>query len=261
VRAVVCFYLLGCIFTPGLDADTFIGTAPTGLIELPGYKYPVFLFVPPNYKPDREYTLMVAVSEEGGSPKDTVEYWMSNAKRQSFLVLAPSILWPQDVPYQMDRWLIEMKEDVCRRYRVGKNKIFITGSGSGADYASYLAVNYPREFSAAAVLGSAWSGRLGALVRPTRRKSMQPPFLVALPGGAQNYADIERKALKLEQKGYPVYLLKVDQPDQMGTLEFKKKILDWLQEYGERRQQIVRESRKSWVEKTRSAVENFFRVQ
>ena len=259
--AFLTVLLLSALLSPVGNADTFFGTAPTGLLELQEYRYPVYLYVPQNYKPDRSYPLIISIPAEGESPEKHIQYWMSWAKRRSMMVLCPTNLRPEDLPANMDRWVLQIKSDLMRRYKIDPSKIFLTGRDGGAHYAAYLGVNYPEEFSAAALLNGAWPGRFEKLLVPSRRPVKQIPFLVVAPAGDEGrIKDIEESALALEKKGYPITLMKVKSGEQIDSDAFKSKVIEWMQERSDSWMRVVHESQKSFKEKTFTWFENFFHV-
>jgi len=242
-------------------ADTFFGESPTGLIELKNYRYPVYLYVPQNYKPDRTYPLIVSIPKAGESPEKNIQYWTNLAKRRSMLVVSAENLRPEDVPYAMDEWLLGILKDIKGRYRIDEGKVFLAGREGGAHYAAYLATNYPAYFSAAVLMDGSWSGPYEALLNPKNRAVKQVPFLVVAHGDDNELTQIEKKALKFEEKGYLVSLLRVPEKGTYDSDDFKKKILEWLTEKSDVWQGVVKDSQKSFKEKTYAWFENFFRVQ
>ncbi|MDP3921563.1 MAG: hypothetical protein Q8R76_12260 [Candidatus Omnitrophota bacterium] len=242
-------------------ADTFFGVVPTGLVELQDYKYPVYLFVPKNYKPDRDYSLIITVPGEGESPEKNIQFWTGVAKRRSMLVLAPTNIWPEELPYTVDSWLLGIKKDVMARYRISSEKIFLIGKEGGSHYASYLGTKYPEEFSAVALLGGSWSGKFQKLIRPESKSRKQRPFFVALkPDQSELMAETQEIAKQFEDKGYPVYLIKLEVGEEFESAEFKKRLLSWLEENAENWQRVVSENRKSWKEKMALWINNLLHV-
>jgi len=258
-------FILLLIFAGGglrVFAGTFFGTSPTGLLDLTSeYRYPVFLYVPQVYKPDRRYPLIISIPDEGESPDKNIEYWTGWARRRSLIVLSATNLWPEDTPYAMDTWLLGIKKDLMQRYQIDPSKVYLVGRGGGAHYASYLGTNYPEEFSAVMMLEGSWDGKFEKLLRPRTRVTKQVPFLVvAKEEDSKLIQQVEKSAGPFEKKGYLVSLMKVKDDEQMGSLEFKEKILEWGQSSAETWDRKVRESQRSLKEKSLSWFEKFFHV-
>ena len=61
----------------------------SGLVEVSGYKYPVFLFVPKDYKTDRTYAMIMIAPAESAKAEKQIEYLEGLAQRKSVFILAP----------------------------------------------------------------------------------------------------------------------------------------------------------------------------
>ena len=243
-------------------ADTFFGAAPTGLLEITDYKYPVYLFVPPNYKPDRPFPLIVTVPGEGESPEKNIQFWTGLAKRKGLIVLAPTNIWPRELPAQnMDDWLIKIKKDIGERYQVAQNKVFLIGKEGGAHYAAYLGVRYPDEFSAVALIGGSWAGRFENIIRLEKNPRKQLPFFEVLKDDdPELIRDTEAKALEFEKNGYPIYFIKLGKDEDFSSDEFKKKVLEWLDDKSQDWSRIAESRKKTLKEKMSVAIEEFFHL-
>lgn len=251
----------GWMAIPALRAETFFGTVPTGLVQLQDYKYPVFLFVPPNYKPDRGYAMILAIPGEGELPEDALKFWMGIAKRRSMIVLAPTNLRPEDMPNAMDTWILGIMKDVTARYRVASDRIFLIGKDSGAHYAAYLGVQYAEAFSGVALLGGAWDGKFQKLIYSRKRPGEQLPIMIALHNEQSDLlAATERQALEFEKRGYPVTLLRMEPGETFEDSDFRKHVLEWLDTSSEDWKRVRSEREKSFKERFRKWLDQFFRV-
>ncbi|MCM8775695.1 MAG: hypothetical protein NC930_05035 [Candidatus Omnitrophica bacterium] len=240
---------------------TFFGEVPTGLLELKDYKHPVYLFVPPTYKAGREYPLLVTVPGEGESPEEQIQFWLSEAKRKSIIVMAPSNLWPEDLPYKMDEWILRIKKDLADRYRISPQKIYLVGKDSGAHYASYLGVNYPDEFTAVATLGGSWIGKFEKLMRLQKTPRKQLPFFVALRKDQGHLLEAtKQRAYQFEKKGYPVYFTQLGEDEDFSTRKFKLDLLAWLEENSGVWHEVVEKSKKTFKQKLFIALEELIHL-
>ena len=258
VSFLVFFWIFSLFFSLTGQAATFFGNLPTGLIELTDYKYPAFLYVPANYKPEKTYPLIITVPEEGEAPDKNIEFWLGIAKRKSMLVLAATNLWSEDTPDRIDKWFLGIKKDVSDRYHIAPEKIYLIGKGGGAHYVTYLMTRHPEEFSAAAAIDGSWVGKFEKLLEPQSAPRNQRPIYVALANDDPGFFEkTEKWAYRFEKKGYPVYLEKLKKGDEISSDEFKKKLLAWLEEKSQKWQQVIRENQKSMKEKIRSGVEDY----
>lgn len=264
---ILFFIFLSVLFPFKMQADTFYGEPKTGLIEIKDFAHPVFLYVPETLKPGRKYPLIIAVPKMGGDPAESVEYWKRLASRQSFIVLSPTLKRLEDVPYDYDKWFFQVKAFISTMYPINKEKIFLVGMDSGAEYAGYLGINYSNEFSAAALLGGSWMGgethqsELYKLLYLQSRSDAQIPFYVALKQGQNTLLQqTELEASKLEKKGYLVQVSQLKEGETFDSQDFKKQLIKWLDVKSEQWEVVAAEDRKTFKEKFRKAVRDFFIV-
>lgn len=220
----VVFSLTG-LLGPGAEAE-FYGAAPTGLLELEK-KHPYYLFVPPDYSPEKSWPLAVIFGETEKDPRDVAASWADWAKANGFLVLVPAI-FPRDgaLPDELNQWLLDVKREVTERYRVHPSQILLVGLDSGAPYAAYLGVEYPSEFGAAALIRKAWGGPLAALTEPSSDPERQIPFYVAVDPKDAASSEVESQALAFEKKGYPVTLESLEADPEFSKVQ--ERITAWF---------------------------------
>ncbi|OGW82633.1 MAG: hypothetical protein A2Z83_07175 [Omnitrophica bacterium GWA2_52_8] len=230
-----CFAVLVTVMSflgsqgPAKAETSYFGPIVTGLLELPGYGYPVYLFIPDNYDPVREYPLMISIPDEGETAEENIQRWIGLAKRRSLIVMAPTNLRPQDTPKKMDEWVLKIKKDVAQRYHVSGKRIYLVGFKDGAHYAAYLATNYPQEFTAVGLLKGSWVGRFQSLLQEKKASSDQVPFFLALKDETNDFMNQTREvARRYEEKGYLVFLRPLEDDKELDELEFKNEMLQWL---------------------------------
>lgn len=258
---IIAFFVLGfCVFSSPAVSQTFFGPMPTGLVEL-DERYPVFMYVPQNYKADRNYPMMVVVPDASETAEEHIQKWTGVAQRTSMILLCATNLWPEDTPYSMDEWLLEIKNDLIKRYRVNPTRVYLTGFGAGAHYAAYLGVNYPKEFSAVGLIGGSWTGQFEKLLRFESRPKKQLPFLIVVPeDNPELMITVEKEASDIEGKGYMIALMKTADKEALESMETKKNVLEWMRENSQVWSAKRSESGKSLKEKTYKWMEEFLSV-
>lgn len=244
------------------ETQVFTKTNPSGLITVTGYKYPVFLFAPPDYRMDQTYPMIMVAPAETAKAEKQIEYLTGLAQRKSVFVLAPYVLWmkPQETPYKLDEWLFAVKKDVMERYPISKKRVYLLGVGTGAHYAAYMAARYPGEFAAAALLGQAWDGPFSQLILPSSDASKQIPFYIAFKAGGDAKAANQAWFDKFQGKGYPLHLVEYKSDDELDDLEFKKSVFNWMEETGQSWAGTVAKSHQTWKGKFKKGVKDFFTV-
>ncbi len=246
-----------------MPADqVFAASNPSGLVEVSGYKYPVFLFAPKDYKTDRTYAMIMIAPAESAKAEQQIEYLTGLAQRKSVFILAPYVLWPKagDTPYTLDAWLLSVKKDVMERFPISKKRVYLLGKDLGAHYAAYLAVKYPKEFAAVALLGQAWDGPFSQLVDPRSDAADQVPFYIALKADGEVRSRNQVWFEKFQQKGYPLHLVDYKNDEELNDLEFKKSVFDWMETMGQSWEASVAQGPKDWKGKFKKGVKDFFAV-
>jgi len=251
----VIFVAVVLLYSAPVQAtDTAKPAIPTGLIELPGYNHPVYIFVPEGYTPDNAYPLIISIPKGGEDPVSNIDYWVSLARRKSLLVVTPaSFLRPGSEPYRMDDWVLKIKQDIAERYRVAKDQTYLVGVGQeSAHYAAYLGVNFPDQFAAVALLGGSWDGYLEKMMILKNNPGEQLPFLLAFEKRQGNSMEQAKKAAyRLEDKGYPIHFMDPESDEGFKASAFKIRLLTQLQEVSQSWDKIVQANEKTWRQRVR----------
>lgn len=244
------------------ENEVFTPVNASGVVEVSGYKYPVFLFIPKDYKTDRTYAMIMIAPAESAKAEKQIEYLAGLAQRKSLFILAPYVLWPKagDTPYTLDAWLLTVKKDVMDRFPISRKRVYLVGKDLGGHYAAYMAVKYPKEFAAVALLGEAWDGPFSELVQPRADAADQVPFYVALKAGGDARARNQVWFDTLQQKGYPIHLVDYKTDEELNDLEFKKAAFDWMEDMGQSWEASVAQGPKTWKGKFKKGVKDFFAV-
>ena len=230
-RGVIFFLFLVLSFQSGW-AEIY-GTSPTGLLALEK-KHPYYLFVPAEYTPDKGWPLVVLLSRSGKNAEDIASQWADWAKTNQILLLVGSVL-PREgtIPEETDRWWLRIKKEVTERYHIAGAQILLLGVESAGPYAAYLAMKYPEEFSAAALLRQASPGALDKVAKASTNLRKHIPFYVAVDPASQNYPAAESWVAELEGKGYQVTVdpLKTDE----DFSAHRERMMKWFLEGSETR--------------------------
>jgi pimeloyl-ACP methyl ester carboxylesterase len=205
--------------------------------------------------------IMIAPAESAKAEKQ-IEYLEGLAQRKSVFILAPYVLWPKegDTPYTLDTWLLTVKKDVMERFPISKKRVYLLGKDMGAHYAAYMAIKYPKEFAAIALLGEAWDGPFSQLIQPRTDAADQVPFYIALKAGGDVRVRNQAWFDKLQQKGYPLHLVDYKTDEELNDLEFKKGVFDWMEATGQSWEASVTQGPKTWKGKFKKGVKDFFAV-
>ncbi|OQA57856.1 MAG: hypothetical protein BWY42_00285 [Candidatus Omnitrophica bacterium ADurb.Bin277] len=268
------------IFNPAVSAEELVDAAavqdavpaspaaianpfPSGLLSISDYKYPVFLYAPQGYRPDRSYPMIVVSPSESAGAEEGIMYFKGLADREMIFILSTKGQRTKggDIPVQLDLWLLQVKKDVMDRFPIDRKRVYLIGENTGAQYAAYLAMQYSREFSGVALLGQAWAGTFEKLFHASSDPAKQVPFFVAFRDDQPEARALNQKWLDtLQEKGYPIKLVAVPNAEGFNSLEFKKEIYAWLETTGQDLNALVERSRKGFKEKFKKGVKDFFTV-
>lgn len=277
VAFFVAFLIWGYAVTPGqgfaqtapalASADAPAAAAkpkrklPTGLLELSGYKVPVFLYVPEGLEADKKYPFLVMVPSETHPAEKQLEYILPVAKSLECFVLAVNA-WPKEgEPFIFDRWLLGVKNDAMMRFPIDSSKVYAIGLNLGGHYAAYLISAYPKDFSGAALLGEAWEGRYVQLFKPRASAGDQMPVVAAFTANQQdNKIKNEKWVLEYQQKGYPVHVMDVPAEQGFDSTDFKVSLLEWLDQKSQAWKLVREEQSKTFKQRFKKGVKEFFEV-
>lgn len=221
----------------------------TGVIKIES-KRQVFLYIPTRYKATRPYPLIISLPGEK-DPEKHVNEWASLAEQWSYIILSPALdIRSGDTPYQQDKWILQLKEDLAEHYNIAQNKVFLVGNGRDAHYAAYLSTNYSQEFAGVALIRGGWAGHYSSLMRIQEKAENQLPILIAVDQADTDLVQkIENDAAELQKVGYLVEIEKINQ-ETLVLKDFYRKSLDWLFEKSDAWQDHIKNQQKNWKEKT-----------
>lgn len=243
-------------------AETLRGEIKTGSQKLEEYRYPVFLYVPESYDASKKYPFLIALPDVDADPALYLAEWLQAGKAKGYIILAPTLkILISEVSVQADQWLLEVKNDIAKRYNTDSARILLAGKKQGAHYAAYLGLRYPEEFSAGIFFGRAWAGPLQSVLEIKGNPSRQRPFFAALDESDADYFQaVEKIAGKMTDKGYPVYLQKTAK-ENLDSNDVKKQALAWFEDGRESWARRSAESSKGWKAKFSGVIHEFFAVK
>jgi dienelactone hydrolase len=210
--------------------DWQFAAGPTAALP-PGYdsgRQRFQLYVPKGYSPERSWPLLVFVAP--GDEPEGWRRWPQLCEEQGLLFCAAYGAGNACPPVERTRIVLDVFDDVRRRYRVDPDQTYAVGFSEGAALACTLAYALPEYFGGIVALGGA--GPLNPL--PYLRHRAQDRLSVALVTGA---TDPRRR--DLEDYWYPYFtqmrlrarLWRVpDATYQLPAVEVLAEVQRWLAE-------------------------------
>ncbi|HKJ66754.1 MAG TPA: alpha/beta hydrolase-fold protein, partial [bacterium] len=152
--AEICLFLLACAGLSALREPPPVGQTPHRLHRFPARDFQYLLYLPQDYyqNPNRQYPLMLFL-HGAGERGDTLDMLKKHGppklaaagKEFPFLIVSPQCR-------ENARWKTELLkrllDDVMRRYRVARSRIYLTGLSMGGFGTWNLAAAYPEYFAA-----------------------------------------------------------------------------------------------------------------
>lgn len=237
MKRALPFFVLLCFLTSlrGTAAFCdFYGKVETGLLALKK-KFPYHLFVPKEYSPEKSWPLAIVLLGGATEEDRDIQPWIEWARQHQLLALFPSVLPKEGTMSNetVDRWILRLKKEVLERYQISSSDILLIGTELGAHYSAYLGLNYPEEFSAAALLRRSWVGPFEKLMKTSSNRRRQIGFYVAVDPKDALFPAMEKKALELEKKGYPIQIEALGVGEDLART--RERVLQWFQENREYR--------------------------
>ncbi len=227
------------LFLSEREARTFFfGEIKPGLqLVHDSKKTSYFIYVPASFAQGKKWPLVVGLAEWGSNTKDYIKRWATEAEKRGYVVLCPN--WPKakdSTPEMGDRWLLKVIRKVVAKYSIDKKRILLTGFADGADYAYYLALRYPKKFSAAAPIGGGLSRSYENLIYYGDIERHPLPFFVLNgkkdPFLEERYITLDstrKSAEKLRNRRLDVQYQEVEGLAHEYKDDFNLQILNWFE--------------------------------
>jgi predicted esterase len=134
----------------------FLELSVPGITGEPDFNY--FVQLPPEYDPQRKYPCIVTLNGSGTTPEKQIDWWAGSfneekrarygqASRHGYIVLAPVWSSEKQTHYKFSARehaaVLYTLRDLCRRFSVDTDRIFLTGHSMGGDAAWDIGLAHP----------------------------------------------------------------------------------------------------------------------
>lgn len=198
---------------------------PTPYVRYEPTEY--YLYLPPDYSPDRDWPVFVGVHGTGGSGANCLSRWQEYADAEGFVLVCPSLAdegggWYQEAGERFLKKIIRQVEQECRIQK----RVFLAGFSAGAEFIQGYAFHYPKSVTGVAVLSA------GNYYEPSTLRAKDVPLLVVI-GDQDHPVGIKSARLfteVLEQKGFSVDLRVLPDVGHTVSAEAKEMTIEFFRQ-------------------------------
>ena len=137
---------------PRLDQAS-VGHQPRQVVQVRGKEMSYGLFVPPAYKPNKSFPLVVCLHGAGFTGDSYLERWAARLG-DAYILACPTIpmgMWWSRVGEEL---VLATMSAVQNRYHIDPNRIYLTGMSNGGIGAWIIGMHYAPRFAAVAPMAS-----------------------------------------------------------------------------------------------------------
>jgi predicted peptidase len=182
---------------------------------------------------------VIALHDAGGRGEELIQAWAGEAKRRGVILFCPTYEEPRgDAPFDHDKRLLKLKQEIQNQYEIDAKRILVAGSGIGGHYAFYLGLRYPKEFSAVASIGNAVTGTLEKWFTYSYAEVNQLPVLILVdreqeePVSSETQSELE----EIQSRGYVIQTVQTDDSSLLHNPSAHSYIMDWFESMSLQRQ-------------------------
>jgi pimeloyl-ACP methyl ester carboxylesterase len=220
-------------YLPPLEPSPVMGTKTTKMIgRLPDEPKgtPYFLKLPPEYRPGRNYPVLVVLHRAADTPKQMLNKWADLAARYGFILVAPD--WIKalgNTAYQYNvaehATVLGCLWDLQRRFQVDSDRIFLFGAEEGGLMAYDVGFSHPSLFAGVAVM-SAYPYRFAASY--TTNGMYLPLYVACGDKDKQAHTFNEAFAYRSVKMHYPMVLAEYRGRTREWFASEPPVIMDWM---------------------------------
>jgi predicted esterase len=243
-----------------LSCPSWADEAKTGRVEIkaPEYKSFVLLEVPKDYTPKKAWPLLVALHGAGGNARNFIRLWANVAPKKGYIVAVPhgdqsvqgwkesQRTWGGNTPKYV-KWMLE---EVQKRYRINRERIYLSGFSAGGHVTFWVGLLYSDVFAALVPCSGCLSGR----TPPEQLEKAKHMPVRALVGKKDpNYRGVVQSCEKLRSVGFKTVVLR-EFPNlaHQYPVDENPKVLAWFDKLYE--EKLKAKGLTRWLEAGRKAL-------
>lgn len=183
------------------------GMLPDRLIEVDGEARRYGLYVPPTYRPDRAYPLVLCLHGAGFQGDAYLERWQPRLG-DDYILACPSVPAGAWWTRESEALALAVLDQVTRLYHVDRDRVFLTGMSNGGLGTYFIGLNHIDRFAALVPM----AGAFPRVFYPLFENARQTPFYI-IHGARDQVIPVffSRNAVSyLKQEGHDVLYREFD---------------------------------------------------
>ena len=199
-----------------------VGVVP---IKLPEEVNECLAYIPENYNPKTNYSLVVWLHAPGGyEQQELVARWKSLCEEHDLILLAPKSADPSRWQPTEVEFIRKVMEEVLGRYRIDRSRVVAHGYEGGAALAYVLGFSRRELVRAVAAVDSPMPLRTPP---PENDPLQRLSFFITQAEGSKLAAPIQATVKKLEELKYPVQVKKLSAAKYLSAEELAE-LARWI---------------------------------
>lgn len=130
-----------------------VGILRDGTIVVRDRRYPVAYYVPPSYRPEKSYGLVVCLHGAGFTGEAYLERWQARLG-EDYILACPTFIQGAWFTRRAEDLVMGVIASVQQRYHIDPNRIFLTGMSNGGIGAWLIGMHHADRFAGLAPMAS-----------------------------------------------------------------------------------------------------------
>lgn len=209
---------------------TFYGEVPSAGMHALEFKHGKYrIYLPSSYDGTTRYPLVIVASiisrVQAVDPQEIMQSWSDLADTRGYIVLLPIA---GGVYGKVEEWYIDLVKEVEKTFTVDRYRVLLTGFGDSAQFAIYLGVTFPEEFTAVSPVAGTLRGDFRQFMHFKAGKRPQFFFISGSEDAIVTPAKVCEAVEELKGKGYDVQFQEIDGIGHHYSEEITTCIADWF---------------------------------
>ena len=177
-------------------------------LESGGQKRSYYLFIPENIAADQPAPVVLMLHGSYSDGRELTSKWIDIARRDGLILVGPNAFdWARwQIRIDTPEFMRDVIEEVARKHRIDRRRIYLFGHSGGAVYALTLGMLESEYFAGVAVYAGAWRDKSNFDALTAARRKI--PMLVMVGDKDQFFpvTTVRKTVTAIQEAGHPVSL-------------------------------------------------------